>query len=74
MAPGFFRKLYDKAKNFGKKVVEFGKKAVDTAVKVYDKAKPFVKAVVGFIPGGGAINAGMEAIDKIRPILKGGKG
>ena len=74
MAPGFFRKLYDKAKSVVRKVIDAGKKVVDTAVKVYDKAKPFVKAAVGFLPGGGAINAGMEAIDKIRPILKGGKG
>ncbi len=42
MAPGFFRKLLTKIKEGAKKVFDFTKKAVKTAVDVIPKIAPFI--------------------------------
>ena len=77
MAPGFFRKLFTKIKEGAKKVFDFGKKVVKTAVDVVPKIAPYVAPIVDkFIPGGGSALQGFSSgLEALQPIFKNkGKG
>ena len=76
MAPGFFRKLFGKIKEFGKKVWDGVKKVVPKVIDFGKKVAPVVTPIIDkFIPGSGAAIQGITTgLDAIQPIFKNGKG
>ena len=72
MAPGFLRKLLDKAKAIGRGFVNVGKKIITPIAKAAVKYAPIIGGAVGsIVPGlgtaagtaiGGAISAGGRAL------------
>ena len=76
MAPGFFRKLFGKIRDFGKKVWDFGKKVIPKVIDFGKKVAPAVAPIIDkFIPGSGAAIQGITTgLDAIQPIFKNGKG
>ena len=76
MAPGFFRKLFGKIRDFGKKVWDFGKKVIPIVIDFGKKVAPAVAPIIDkFIPGSGAAIQGITTgLDAIQPIFKNGKG
>ena len=76
MAPGFFRKLFGKIKEFGKKAWDFGKKVIPKVIDFGKKVAPAVAPIIDkFIPGSGAAIQGITTgLDAIQPIFKNGTG
>ena len=77
MAPGFFRTLFTKIKEGAKKVFDFGKKVVKTAVDVVPKIAPAIAPIADqFKPGAGlAIQGFSKGLEALQPIFKNkGKG
>ena len=77
MAPGFFRKLFTKIKDFGKKLWDGGKKVIKTVTDVVPKLAPVIAPLADqFKPGAGAAIKGLAGgLEALQPIFKNkGKG
>jgi len=72
MAPGFFRKLFTKMKDFGKKAIDFGKKVIPKIIDVVPKIAPAIAPIADqIIPGSGAAIRGLSGgLEAIQPIFK----
>ena len=75
MAPGFFRKLFTKIKEIGRKVIDGGKKILTKVVDVAPKIAPVIAPIADKIhPGAGAAIQGFTSgLQALQPIFKGNK-